>query len=191
MLRLMPRERSRSEGASAPVRTLRRCASLDLRLCCVSACRRYAKEADVCLLHNRERTTLRLALEPVREIHHGATAAISTPHAQRDAFSWAEPSMHPTRAKDTSRQLDEIAPNRNARCRVASCTSYARNGGCCTRHGGGRKCLMEHCTTPSQTGGLCRLHGGGTRCKLEGCTKFARVRGLCSVHFRFADVQGM
>ncbi|OQR95236.1 hypothetical protein ACHHYP_00166 [Achlya hypogyna] len=177
MLRLAPRERSRSEGTCAPAMALRRSASLELRLCRVAACRRYAKEAEHCLLHLRER------LRPV--------AASPFPH--RPPFSWAEPSMHPAERPSPAkhsvvpRTLDDTTPNRNARCRVASCTSYARNGGCCTRHGGGRKCLMENCSTPSQTGGLCRLHGGGTRCKIEGCTKFARVRGLCSVHFRYED----
>jgi hypothetical protein len=71
---------------------------------------------------------------------------------------------------------------RKSRCRHLNCPSYARNGGRCVRHGGGRKCSVVHCLTPCQTGGMCRVHGGGSRCKSAGCDRFARVRGYCSKH---------
>ncbi|OQS02716.1 hypothetical protein THRCLA_21346 [Thraustotheca clavata] len=196
----MPRDRSLSESQA--------------RLCRIPRCRRYAKEANTCLLHFRESTDLfrplyKLASSALLRIHDAEIA--TTPFADRPNYSWSEPCMDPIRDrlmpiapltnnaksnenKHVQRNVNlspETGPvNRNARCRVATCTSYARNGGCCTRHGGGRKCLMDNCSTPSQTGGLCRLHGGGTRCKIEGCTKFARVRGLCSIHFRSEESSG-
>ncbi|KAF0686092.1 Aste57867_22057 [Aphanomyces stellatus] len=129
--------------------------------CVMPDCPRYAKESALCLEHGR---------------HHRWTST-------RSALPTAWTPLPPPR-QFTDRRSTTGPQNRNARCRHMGCSSYARNGGFCTRHGGGRKCLMVDCVTPSQTGGLCRLHGGGTRCKLAGCARFARVQGLCSTHFK-------
>ncbi|KAF0698930.1 Aste57867_10494 [Aphanomyces stellatus] len=73
---------------------------------------------------------------------------------------------------------------RNKKCKSDDCHSFARSGGYCTRHGGGRKCKVDGCVTASQTGGFCRVHGGGSKCKAPHCDQFARVRGLCLPHSR-------
>ncbi|ETV68987.1 hypothetical protein H257_15142 [Aphanomyces astaci] len=73
---------------------------------------------------------------------------------------------------------------RNKKCQSHRCESFARSGGFCTRHGGGRKCKVAGCTTASQTGGHCRLHGGGSKCKIDKCDQFARTRGMCLPHSR-------
>ncbi|CAK4077270.1 unnamed protein product [Aphanomyces euteiches] len=79
----------------------------------------------------------------------------------------------------------QLGPKRrNKKCKSLGCESFARSGGFCTRHGGGRKCKVEGCTTASQTGGFCRVHGGGSKCKIPNCDQFARVRGLCLPHSR-------
>ncbi|KAH9099470.1 hypothetical protein Ae201684P_018485 [Aphanomyces euteiches] len=142
--------------------------------CRVPGCTRFAKEATLCLVHFRlqQRRFHDLAFTPVTEYSTELPTVQGTPR----------------------RRLGSLAEglngsSRNARCRFFGCSSYARNGGLCTRHGGGRKCVMENCKTPSQTGGLCRIHGGGSRCRTEGCTKFARIRGLCSVHIKLTTVK--
>ncbi|ETV90955.1 hypothetical protein H310_14369 [Aphanomyces invadans] len=85
----------------------------------------------------------------------------------------------------TSPANSSSAPKRrNKKCQVDQCGSFARSGGFCTRHGGGRKCKAEGCTTASQTGGYCRIHGGGSKCKVENCDQFARAQGMCLPHSR-------
>ncbi|KAH9099762.1 hypothetical protein Ae201684P_018772 [Aphanomyces euteiches] len=138
--------------------------------CQTPGCPRFAKESSLCLLHFRQ------------QLNDHRSALFTPMNQSTTALTAAQTTIDPPR--HTSSMEASNSMSRNARCRFYGCSSYARNGGLCTRHGGGRKCVMANCTTPSQTGGLCRIHGGGSRCKIEGCSKFARVRGLCSSHAR-------
>ncbi|ETV87213.1 hypothetical protein H257_02182 [Aphanomyces astaci] len=154
--------------------------------CCLPSCRRYAKEASLCLIHHRLQhiasTAPRRSDEPVST---GQAWPFTSSASPRSSVSTHDTFSNTMMATALAPRSSSSSPqtSRNSRCRFHNCTSYARNGGLCTRHGGGRKCHIVHCTTPSQTGGLCRLHGGGTRCKSDGCAKFARVRGFCSMHY--------
>ncbi len=77
-------------------------------------------------------------------------------------------------------------------CSIASCTSQARGGGPCQRHGSKASlCKLEGCTNQVINGRVCIRHGAQVtpkikglrlRCSVETCTNFARNGGLCIRH---------
>ncbi|OQR99172.1 hypothetical protein THRCLA_06592 [Thraustotheca clavata] len=121
-------------------------------------CNRYAKLNDLCLIHSR------------LIVVHSPTTSNST-----KSLSDTEPISTKPRT------------NRHRKCQAVNCTAFARHGGYCTRHGGGRRCKIDGCETAAQTRGFCRLHGGGSRCRAVGCMDFARIGGLCMQHVRMAN----
>ncbi|ETV87211.1 hypothetical protein H257_02180 [Aphanomyces astaci] len=140
------------------------------RYCHVAECSRYAKEFSVCLHHSRllQATPFDATHAPLLPINH---------HHLETGFS-------PLSTASRQQHMGHTCRSIGLQCRFPQCTSYARNRGFCTRHGGGRKCRIADCWTPSQTGGLCRIHGGGSRCKVTFCSNFSRTRGLCSKHLK-------
>ncbi|OQS02701.1 hypothetical protein THRCLA_21345 [Thraustotheca clavata] len=105
------------------------------RLCIVDECIRYAKVHGTCLVHARLK---------------GAT--ISVPPLLPSLQTLQNP----------TRPICVRLKNRNRQCAAIACLAYARRGGYCTRHGGGKKCHIKGCTTKAQAHGICRLHKGQT-----------------------------
>eukprot|EP00984_Skeletonema_dohrnii_P031239 scaffold23483_cov118-Skeletonema_dohrnii-CCMP3373.AAC.2 len=81
---------------------------------------------------------------------------------------------------------DERAPKKLARkwhskfCSAHSCTTKARIGGLCCRHGGKKLCSKRGCTNMATIGGVCITHGARYRqCSYDGCENIVRRNGLC------------
>ncbi|OQR96688.1 hypothetical protein ACHHYP_13825 [Achlya hypogyna] len=99
----------------------------------------------------------------------------------------SSPTTSSTKSLGDSDAAKPARTNRHRKCQSSNCTAFARHGGFCTRHGGGRRCKVDGCETAAQTRGFCRLHGGGSRCRAAGCSDFARVGGLCMQHVRMVN----
>eukprot|EP00985_Skeletonema_marinoi_P010704 scaffold5026_cov215-Skeletonema_marinoi.AAC.3 len=77
-------------------------------------------------------------------------------------------------------------------CSIESCTSQARNGGLCQRHGAKVSlCTFDGCSNQVINGGVCIRHGAQVapkikgprlRCSVETCTNFAKKGGVCIRH---------
>jgi len=71
-------------------------------------------------------------------------------------------------------------------CSGEGCTSVARKGGVCMKHGAVvtiKTCKHEGCTSIAQKGGVCVKHGAKlTPCSHEGCTSNAQKGGVCVKH---------
>ena len=75
--------------------------------------------------------------------------------------------------------VDVVAPMQRKRCQVDGCDKFAKTGGHCWAHGGGKRCQVEGCDKSARSGGRCIAHGGGKRkrCHVDGCDKFAKTGG--------------
>ncbi len=66
------------------------------------------------------------------------------------------------------------------------CTSIAKKGGLCIRHGAKEKrkrCISDGCTNQVVKGGVCMRHGAKKKlCSSEGCTNLAKQSGVCVRH---------
>jgi len=178
-------------------------------LCSQKLCNRYAKQRNLCLVHyrviygeesysnlmNSQRDAAQSTSQQYVPCIEPRLAVMPMPTNTNSIFSVLAESKN--EIPNSNEQFDDSVKmkdkkvklkNRNRKCRMEQCLSYARSGGYCTRHGGGRKCKVESCCTASQTGGYCRLHGGGSRCRVRDCTQFARIRGLCLQHNRGANL---
>jgi len=74
-------------------------------------------------------------------------------------------------------------------CSHEGCTSNAQKGGVCVKHGAKlTPCSHEGCTSNAQKGGVCVKHGAIVKtCCYEGCTKKAKKGGVCMRHARKND----
>jgi len=69
-------------------------------------------------------------------------------------------------------------------CSVDGCTSLAKKGGVCWRHGAKEKfCSHEGCTNQARQGGVCITHGAIIKqCSVDGCTNQVVKGGVCKRH---------
>ena len=70
------------------------------------------------------------------------------------------------------------------RCSHYGCANAALNRGVCISHGAVRKsCNVEGCANKVNKGGVCVRHGAKVKkCKSEGCTNMVRKGGVCVRH---------
>ena len=71
-------------------------------------------------------------------------------------------------------------------CSVFDCTSWARQGGVCVRHGAKytkKICSHGRCSSHAERDGVCVRHGAKRRlCSHEGCASWAKKGGVCVRH---------
>ncbi|KDO30271.1 hypothetical protein SPRG_19821 [Saprolegnia parasitica CBS 223.65] len=149
---------------------------LKYRVCVVEGCDRYAKLHGTCLAHVRSKSTHATAMSEPRIVLPSFASLMTAPIIRRTVLA------SPLYAAPKKRPVCVRLKNRNRQCAGEGCLAYARRGGYCTKHGGGRKCTIQGCSTTAQAYGICRLHGGGARCKAHGCHQFARSHGVCGQH---------
>lgn len=97
---------------------------------------------------------------------------------QVEKSSYTRPFLLPPGEKVTRRQV-------KSKCSVDGCTSQARKGGVCRRHGAkGMECSVDRCTNMSVCGGVCIRHGArvGKDCSVDGCTNTSFIGGVCKHH---------
>ncbi|EQC40521.1 hypothetical protein SDRG_02411 [Saprolegnia diclina VS20] len=149
---------------------------LKYRVCVVEGCDRFAKLHGTCLAHVRSKTTTTMSMSEPRIVLPAFASLMAAPVRRPLVAS-------PLYAAPKKRPVCVRLKNRNRQCAGDGCLAYARRGGYCTKHGGGRKCTIQGCSTTAQAYGICRLHGGGARCKARGCHQFARSHGVCGQHY--------
>lgn len=76
-------------------------------------------------------------------------------------------------------------------CSSNGCTSYAKRGGVCYKHGAKVKrkmCSHIGCNSGARgKEGVCTRHGAVVKramCTAEGCTKWKVKEGLCKMHYK-------
>jgi len=90
--------------------------------------------------------------------------------------------IHKARSTSTRR----VKKGRGWECSHEGCTSHAKKGGVCVKHGAKitrKNCSREGCTKLAARGGVCIRHGATVpKCSHEGCTNHAKKGGVCVRH---------
>ena len=83
---------------------------------------------------------------------------------------------------DTAGQV--IKKRKHADCSVQGCTSQAKLGGVCVKHGARvKRCTHPGCRNQAVKGGVCVGHGAKVkRCNSVGCENQAVKNGVCIKH---------
>ncbi len=143
----------------------------DVKRCSIEECTNFAKKGGVCRRHG----TKVPALPPLCGIIHDettladTTADASSSTASATAVGAAKAASAPAAKKRDSSSIDDgnKAKKRDWKkyrklCSVDECTSYARSGGVCVKHGAKatqrKLCTIEGCMTQARNGGLCQKH---------------------------------
>ena len=112
------------------------------------------------------------------------------PIEQEAVHPYAHMRGHESDVDDSSEEEEKMERpvKKRARwvCREQGCDKWAKAGGLCTAHGGGKPCSMEGCGMLAVSRGLCRKHGGSKPCSVEGCDKQPQGghEGMCKRHFK-------
>jgi len=141
-------------------------------------------------LRRRSPRTLSIVPHIPREELHGRKRKASLPAEKQNESSHIDEQVPHGNNKKSIDMADvtelKQKRNRNKLCSITGCTSNAKIGGICCKHGAKTKrCSHNGCTNQVVKGGVCRRHGAKTkrcRCSITGCTSNAKVGGVCCKH---------
>jgi hypothetical protein len=140
-----------------------------VKRCSIEECTKFAKKGGLCMKHGAKVP----ALPPLCGIIHDETtltdntadtssSTASTAAASADKAASA-PAVKKRKVESSSIDDGNKSKKRDRRkykqiCSADGCTTFARSGGVCVKHGAKKLCSIEGCKTQARYGGLCQKH---------------------------------